>query len=92
MLTAKRQHIAAVSASDVDEEVSKCLADNSGDSPFLQAYPCSRKLCISSNASLPSSAAAKRLFSLGRSVFLPLRSWLSSDDFERTTFLRAVNW
>ena len=90
LLTAKRQ--ASSSAPNVDDELSKYLSDRSHELESLHSYPHIRQLYIALNTGLPSSAAVERLFSLGGSVFSPLRSRLSADHFEMLTFLRSSKW
>ena len=90
LLTARRQ--VSTLAPDVDEELSKYLSDKSQELSSLELYPRIRKLFISWNTALPSSAAVERLFSLGGRVFSPLRSRLSADHFEMMTFLRSAKW
>ena len=50
--------------------------------------PTVRKMFIELNTGLPSSAAVERLFSLGGRVFTPLRTSMSSYNFEMLMFLR----
>jgi hypothetical protein len=90
LLTVRRQ--ASTSAPNADDELSKYLSDKSQDLSSLDLYPHIRKLYISLNTGLPSSAAVERLFSLGGRVFCPLRSRLSASHFEMMTFLRSAKW
>ena len=53
--------------SDVDQELSKYLSDQSTDVTTFNCYPLIRKLYIELNIGLPASTAVERLFSLGES-------------------------
>ena len=61
MLAARRQQASAGAGSDVDEELSKYLSDQSTDVTALNCYPLIRKLYIELNTGLPASAAVERL-------------------------------
>jgi len=66
VLAARRQQASAGAGSDVDEELSKYLCDQSTDVTALNCYILIRKLYIelTVNTGLPASAAFERLFSL----------------------------
>ena len=66
VLAARRQQASAGAGSDVTEELSKYLSDQSIFTA-LNCYPLIRKLYIELNIGLPASTAVERLFSLGES-------------------------
>jgi len=89
-ISSRRQR--AAGPLDVNQEVDKYLADSSDTLTSHDSCPHVRHLYIMLNTGLPSSAAVKRLFSLGGRVFSPLRSNLTSAHLELLTFLRLAKW
>jgi len=78
---------------NADAEVESYLSDSSTELSSLEVCPNIRQVYLKLNTGLPASAAVERLFSLGRRVFSPLRSCLSSEHFEMMLFLRtAAKW
>jgi hypothetical protein len=70
-------------------EMEMFLTDGSRDLRLLHKYPLVKKVFISSNTGLPSSAAVERLFSLGGQILTPRRNRLSDEHFEMLVHLRA---
>ena len=46
------------------------------------------EVCLKYNTGIPSSAAIKRVFSVGSDVMKPKRATLSSENFERLVLIR----
>jgi len=71
VLATRRQQASAALGSDVEDELSKYLADKSTEVTTLNSYLLIRKRHIALSTGLPASAAVERLFSLGGRVFSP---------------------
>jgi hypothetical protein len=91
-LRARRETQLAQVPDDAGSEVDKYLSDTATDLDSLEGYPHIKKLYVSLNTGLPSSAAVERLFSLGGRVFVPLRNRMSSEHFEMMLFLRMAKF
>ena len=70
-------------------EMEMFLTDGSRDLPSLHKYPIAKKVFISSNTVLPSSAAVERLFSLAGQILTPKRNRLGDEHFEMLVLMRA---
>jgi hypothetical protein len=93
LLTAKRQaqQTETQSPNDHRQEVDKFVRDGASGLDSLKEYPYIKKLYVTLNTGLPSSASVERLFSLGGRIFTPLRSRMTSDHFEMMMFLRMAH-
>ena len=70
-------------------EMEMFLTDGLRGLSSLHKYSLVKKVFISSNTGLPSSAAVERLFSLGGQILTPRRNRLSDEHFEMLVLLRA---
>ena len=86
----RRRHAVPSKSETISNEIDTYLADT--DLTFtavkMARFPTIRKMFIELNTGLPASAAVERLFSLGGRVFTPLRTSMSSYNFEMLMFLR----
>jgi hypothetical protein len=70
-------------------EMEMFLTDGCKELASLHKYSLIKKVFISSDTGLPSSAAVERLFSLGGQILTPRRNRLSDEHFEMLVLLRA---
>ena len=94
LLRAKRQAQQSEqtqSPDDPRQEVDKFVRDGAAGLDSLKEYPYIKKLYVTLNTGLPSSASVERLFSLGGRIFTPLRSRMTSEHFEMMMFLRMAH-
>lgn len=94
LLRAKRQAQQTqshLSPDDPRHEVDKFFHDDAAGLDSLEEYPYIKKLYVTLNTGLPSSASVERLFSLGGRIFTPLRSRMTSEHFEMMMFLRMAH-
>jgi len=94
LLRAKRQAQQTQSHQSPDDprhEVDKFFRDGAAGLDSLKEYPYVKKLYVTLNTGLPSSASVERLFSLGGRIFTPLRSRMTSEHFEMMMFLRMAH-
>jgi len=70
-------------------EVSSYLADTDRSLTMLHKYPSVKSVFMQYNTTLLSSAAVKRLFSVGGQIETPRRNKLSDENFERLLLLKA---
>ena len=91
LLRAKRQAEQTENPDDPRQEVDKFFRDGATGLHSLTEYPYIRKLYVTLNTGLPSSASVERLFSLGGRIFTPLRSRMTSEHFEMMMFLRMAD-
>ena len=74
----------------ISNEINMYLADTDPmfNSVKMAGFPTIRQIFIELNTGLPASAAVECLFSLSGRVFTPLRTAMSSYNFEMLMFLR----
>jgi len=76
---------------NADQEINTFFRDGAAGLVSLKEYPYIKKLYVTLNTGLPSSASVERLFSLGGRIFTPLRSRMTSEHFEMMMFLRVAH-
>jgi len=73
----------------VETEVTAYLADPDRCLTMLNKYPLVKAVFVQYNTTLPSSAAVKRLFSVGRQIATAKQNQLSNGNFEKLLLLKA---
>lgn len=69
-------------------EIEQYLSHPEHDVSMLQNFPTIKKLFIDFNTTLSSTGVIERMFSNATLIFQPRRNRLSSENFERTMFLK----
>jgi len=94
LLRAKRQAQQSEQTQTPDEdrqEVDKFVRDGAAGLDSPKEYLYIKKLYVTLNTGLPSSASVEWLFSLGGKIFTPLRSRTTSEHFELMMYLRMAH-
>jgi len=74
----------------IEKEIHDYLTVKSTDSSIILNFPRLHQAFLKFNASLPSSAAVERLFSVAGQILVPRRCKLSNTMFEKLVFLRQA--
>jgi len=73
----------------VSVELDMYINDISCDIDSLHRFPLVKKVFVTKNTALPSSAPVEQLFSIGGQILTPRKNRLSDEHFEELLMLRA---